>query len=126
MGHLTLLIRYFTDIVEQTCTLGFLGIEAKFGSHHCTEVSSLTGMLQQVLTVRRTVFHLTDDADEFGVQTMNTEVDGGALTSLDDLVVKLLLDFGNHLLDTCGVDTAIADQLMEGQTADLTTDRIET
>ena len=112
--------------MEQTCTLGFLGIETKFGSHHSTEIGSLTGMLQEVLTVRRTVFHLTYDADKFGVQAMDTEVDGSALTRLDDLVVELFLDFGNHLFDTCRVDTTIADQLMESQTADLTTDRIET
>ena len=124
--HLTLLIGHFTDIVEQTCTLGFLGIESKLGSHHRTEVSSLTCMLQEVLTVRRTVFHLTDDADEFGVQTVDTEVDGGALTSLNDLVVELLLNLGYHLFNTCGVDTTIADQLMKGQTTDFTTDRIET
>ena len=57
---------------------------------------------------------------------MNTQVDSCTLTCLDNLVVELLLDLGNDLLDTCRVDTTIADELMESQAADLTTNRIET
>ena len=60
------------------------------------------------------------------MQAVDTEVDGSALTGLNDLVVELLLDLGNHLLDTCRMDTTIADELMESQAAYFTTYRIET
>ena len=51
MGHLALLVGHLTDIVEQTSSLGFLRVQSKFGGHDCTEISCLTGMLQQVLSV---------------------------------------------------------------------------
>ena len=82
-------------------------------------------MLQQVLTIRTTVFHLTDDTNQFWMQTMDTQINGCALTCLDNLIIKLLLHFGNHLLNAGWVDTTIADKLMERQTADLTTYRIK-
>jgi hypothetical protein len=56
---------------------------------------------------------------------VDTEVDGGALTGFDNLVVQLLLHLGHHFLDTGGMDTAVGHQLVERQTADLTTHRIE-
>lgn len=69
-------------------------------------------MLQQVLTIRGTVFHLTDDTDQFGVQAMDTQVDGGTLTRLDDLILQLLLHLGNNLLDAGRVDTSVTHQLV--------------
>ena len=57
---------------------------------------------------------------------MNTEVDSCTRTGFDNLVVKLFLYLCNNLLNACRVDTAIADELMESQAADLTTNRIET
>ena len=56
---------------------------------------------------------------------MDTQINGCALTCLDNLIIKLLLHFGNHLLNAGWVDTTIADKLMERQTADLTTYRIK-
>ena len=123
--HLALLVGYLTDIVEETSALGLLGVEAQFGCHDGTEIGRLTGVLQEVLTIRRTVFHLTDDTDEFGVQAMDTEVDGCALTGLDDLVVELFLDLGDHFFDACGMDTSIADELVEGQATGLAAYGIE-
>ena len=82
-------------------------------------------MLQQILTIRRTVLHLTDQTDQFGVQTVNTQVDCGALTHLDDLLLDLLLYLRNHLLDTCGVDTTVGNQLMQSQSSDLAAYGIE-
>ena len=82
-------------------------------------------MLQEVLTIRRTVLHLTDDTNQLWVQTMNTEVDSCTLTSFDNFIIQLLLHLGYHLLDTGWVDTAVSNQLMESQTANLTTNRVE-
>ena len=60
------------------------------------------------------------------MQTVDTQVDGSTLTSLDNLVVELLLNLGHNLLDTGRMDTTIAYQLMESQAANLTANGIET
>ena len=82
-------------------------------------------MLQQVLTVRRTILHLTDDAYQLRMQAVDTEVDGGTLTGLDDFVLQLLLHLGHHLFNTCRMDTTVAHQLVQGQTAGLAAYGIE-
>ena len=82
-------------------------------------------MLQQVLAVRRAVFHLTDDTDQFGMQAVDTQVYCRTLTRLNNLVIELFLHLSHNFLDTGGMDTAIAHQLMKGQTAALTTHGIE-
>ena len=60
------------------------------------------------------------------MQTVDTQVYGSALTSLDNLIVKLLLHFSYYLLDAGRMYTAVAHQLVQGQTAGLATHRIET
>ena len=82
-------------------------------------------MLQQILTIRRAVLHLTDQTDQLGVQTVNTQVDCGTLTHLDDLLLDLLLYLRNHLLDTCGVDTTVGNQLMQSKSCDFAANGIE-
>ena len=123
--HLALLVGHLTDVVQQTGTLGLLRVQPQFGSHHSTEVSRLAGVLQQILAVRRAVFHLADNTNQFGMQAVDTEVDSRTLTRLDNLVVELLLHLGNHLLNAGGVDTTVADQLVQGQTAGLAAHGVE-
>ena len=40
-----------SDIVQQSCPLGQLGVESQFRSHDRTEIGHFAGMLQQVLPV---------------------------------------------------------------------------
>ena len=121
VGKLTLLIGHLADIVEQSGTLCFLRIQSQFRCHDSTEIGRLTGMLQQVLTITGTVFHLSYDTNQFGVQAVDAEIDGCTLSRLDDLVLKLFLHLCHDLFDTCGMDATIRHQLMECQTAHLTT-----
>ena len=51
---------------------------------------------------------------------MDTEVDDGALPRLDDLFLDLLTHLRDDLFDTGRVDTAVLDELMQGQTCYLT------
>ena len=59
------------------------------------------------------------------MQTMNTKVDGCALTSLHNLIVELFLNLGNHLFNTSRMNASVGNQLMQGQAANLSADRIE-
>ena len=64
-------------------------------------------MLQKVLTIRRTVFHLTNDADELRMQTVNAQVNGRSLTSLDHFFLDLLLHLGNDFFNASRVNAAV-------------------
>ena len=123
--QLGLVVGHLTNIVQQTGTAGNLGIQTQLGSHNACQVGRLTGVLQQVLTIRRAVLHLTDEANQLGVQAVDTQVDGGTLTHLDDLLLDLLLDLGNHLLDAGGVDAAVGHELVQGEAGNLTTHGVE-
>ena len=112
--QLAFLVRHFTYIVEQTGALGFLGIEAQLSGHDGAEVGCLAGMLKEVLTIRGTVLHLADNADELRVKTVNAEVDGGSLTGLYDLVFDLLLNLVDHFLNAGRVDAAVCNKLVKG------------
>ena len=59
------------------------------------------------------------------MQAMNTQVDGGALTSLDDFLLYLLTHLSHYLLDAGRVDAAVSYQLVQSQAGNLTTHRIE-
>ena len=59
------------------------------------------------------------------MQAMNTKIDSSTLTGLNNFVLKLFLDFGNHLLDTGRMDTSVGHQLVECQTASLAANRVE-
>ena len=88
--QLGLVIGYLTDVVQEAGALSVLGVQTQLTGHDGAEVSGLAGVLEEVLPVGRAVLHLTDEADELGVHTMDTEVDDGALPRLDDLFLDLL------------------------------------
>ena len=60
------------------------------------------------------------------MESVYSEVDGGTLAHLDDLLLDLFLDLGHDLLDTCGMDAAVGYKLVQGQTCDLAAHGIET
>ena len=47
------------------------------------------------------------------MQTVDTQVDSGTLTYLDNLLLNLLLDLGYNILDTGWVDTTIGNELVQ-------------
>ena len=119
-------VGHLADVVEQAGAAGDLGVETQFRCHDACEVGRFTGVLQQVLAVGRTVFHLADHADQLGVQSVDSQVDRRALADLDDLLLDLLLNLGDHLLDACGVDAAVGDELVQGQTRNFAAYGVET
>ena len=59
------------------------------------------------------------------MQSVDSQVDRRALADLDDLLLDLLLNLGDYLLDACGVDAAVGDELVQGQTRDFAAYGIE-
>ena len=71
VGQFAFLIGHFAYVVQQSGALSLFGIEPQLAGHDSTEIGRFAGMLQQVLPIARPVFHLSDDADEFGMKPMN-------------------------------------------------------
>ena len=111
-----IIVCHFADVMQQTCTACRLDVQTEFAGHRGTEVRGLASMLQQVLSVRRAVFHLSDETNEFGVQTVYAKVYGGTFTDLDNLFLNLLGHFRHYLFDTRGVNTTVLYQLVQRQT----------
>ena len=59
------------------------------------------------------------------MQTVNTKVDSGTFTGLDDLILYLFGHFRHHFFNTRGVNTSVLHQLMQSQAGYLTTYGIE-
>lgn len=59
------------------------------------------------------------------MQSVDTEVDGGALAGLDNLFLDLVAHLGYNLFDTCGVYTAVGYQLMQGEARDFAAHGVE-
>ena len=109
MRQFVLLIWHLTNIMEKTCTLSFLWIQSQLRCHHRTQICRLTCMLKKVLTIRRAVFHLTNNTYQFRMQSMNTQVYSRAFSCFNNLVIKLLLHFCHHFLDTSWMYTSICN-----------------
>ena len=124
--QLRLIVRHLTDIVQETGATGVLGVQAQLCGHDTGQVGRLAGVLQEVLTIRRAVFHLTNQTNQLGVQAVDTEVDSRALADLDNLLFDLLLHLGYHLLDAGRVDATIGHELVQCQAGNLTTHGVET
>ena len=111
--------------MEESGPLGCLRIQAELGSHYRTDVCNLAGVLEQVLSVRRTVFHAAYQLDELDVHSVYAEVNAGPLSGLENLVLKLLLDLCYDFLDAGRVDTAVDYELMQGEPCNLAPHRVE-
>src|SRR5574344_313765 len=59
------------------------------------------------------------------MKTMNTKVYSCTLTSFNNFVFKLFLNFSNYFLNTCWVNTTISNKLVKSKTTYLTANRIE-
>ncbi len=120
-----ILIGNLSYVVEESRPLRRLCVESEFRCHGSGNVGHLTGMLEKVLAIRRTVFHTADELYQFDVDAVDAEVDAGAFADFENLILKLLLDLGHHLLDACRVDAAVDHKLMQRQTRNLPADRVE-
>ena len=82
-------------------------------------------MLEKVLSIRRTIFHSSDEFHELDIHTVNAEVNAGTLTGFQNLVFELFLNFRHDLLDSGRMNTSVHNELVKCKSCDLSSDRIE-
>ena len=59
------------------------------------------------------------------MQVVDTDIEGGLLARLLDALIDELLGLVEHLLDTCGVDASVGDEVLEGYPANLPAHRVK-
>ena len=120
-----LVVDGLAEVVQQSGTLRELHVDAELGRHDAGEVADLERVLEHVLAVARAELQAAERADEFGVQPVDTAVEGGLLAGLVDLLADELLGLVEHLLDASRMDAAVGDERLQRDAADLAAHRIE-
>ena len=59
------------------------------------------------------------------MQTVNSQVYGGALTGFNNLLFHLFAHLGHYLLNTCWVNTSVGNQLVQCQAGNFAAYRVE-
>src|SRR5687768_1900630 len=82
-------------------------------------------MLEDVLAVARAPLHPPDELDDLGMQSVDTGLVCGLLAGFHDRDLDLLARLRDDFLDAPRMDSAIRDELLEGEARRLAPDRIE-
>src|SRR5215213_10322650 len=113
------------DVVEEPAALGQGHVHAQLGGHDPGQVGGLDQVAEHVLAVGGPVLEPAQDADQFGVQVGDADLQAGVLAGPADLALDLLAGPVVGFLDAGRVDAAVGDQLLQGEAADLAPDRVE-
>ena len=125
MWALNVVVNCLAQVVKQAGALGGHNVQAKLGSHHAAQIRDLEGVLKHVLTKRSTVAQGTKGLDDLGVQVVNAGIEGSLLASLAHALLNQVGSLVIHLLNAGGVNAAVGDEVLEGDTGGLATDRVE-
>ena len=109
-----------TNIVEKTCSASLVNVNAHFLGNNACKHGNLNRMTKSILTVRGTVLHSTEKLNKLGMQAVNTCLEDSLLTGLLNSKVNVTASLLNHLLNSCGMDTAVADKLFKSNSGNFT------
>ena len=113
------------DVVQKRAARHDLRIHAHLSGHHARDVRGLHQVAQHVLTVRGAVFEPADQIDQLGVEVGDPDVEHGVLGRAPTQCRHLFAGPLERLLDPMRVDAPVIDQRLQGDPADLATNRIE-
>ena len=125
VGAVNLSGHSLTDIVEKTGSASLSNVNAHFLCNNTCEHGNLDRVAKGVLTVRGTVLHTAKELNKLGMETVNTCLEDCLLTGLLDFKLNVTASLLNHLLNSCGMDTAVADKLLKSDACDLTSNRVK-
>ena len=111
--------------MKQSCPLGQSHIHTQLRRHQAGDVGNLDGVVQHVLTVGSTVLLTAQNLHQLRVQVMHIGLVAGPLALLPDGAVHFLPGLFHHVLDAGGVDSAVYNQLFQGQTGNLPAHRVK-
>ena len=115
----------FPDIVEKSRAACRCGILTELLSHNTRKKRDFHRMAQHVLTVACAVSQSAEQLYKLGIEPVNTDLECCAFARLLYARLDLALCLFHHLLDACGVDAPVGDQLFKSDARDLAPYRIK-
>ena len=125
VAALDLVVYGLADIMEKSCALCGVDVDAQLRCDETRDMADLDGVLKHVLAVAGAVLHAAEELDDLLIDTVDIGLEHGSLALRLDGGVDFLLSLGDHFLDAGGVDPAVGDELFKCQTRDLAADGIE-
>ena len=119
------MIDSLTDIMQQTGSLRHTNVESELLGEESGNLGDLNGVTQCILTIGGTELHTAEKLHQLWIQAVYTDLEDSGITLLTDGFVDFLLCLLYDLFDSRRMDTSIDDELLEGDSCDLTTHRIK-
>jgi len=110
----------FAYIVQKSGAFSELNVGAEFAGHYGGEFSDFDGVLQLVLTVRRSVVEFAYERDEFRMQALNAEFYGGAFAYFVDRLLDFRSGFSDYFFYARGMNSSVAYEFFERNSCDFT------
>src|SRR5216683_741002 len=126
MRALDLVVDGLADVVEQARQLGDANIGANLRRHHGGEIGDFFGMVQHLLSVAGTEAQDAEVTDDFRVKSLESDLQNRRLALLFDPLQDLQSGLGDDLFDPSRMNPAVHDQLVQRDSGDLTSYRVET
>ncbi len=93
VGPFDFMVDRFAYVMEQTCAFRFFHVHAEFRRHHAAKRGNFQRVLQNVLGEACSVFQLSEQADDFRMNTVHAGVKGRLLADFANLDIKFFFTF---------------------------------
>jgi len=122
---LQLVVHGLADVVQQPGPLRLPHVKPQLRGHHARQMGHLDGVLQYVLGKTRAILELAQKGDDLGVDVVGAHVEGSPFARLLDDLVHFALHLADHVLDSAGMNPAVADEALQGDLRHLPAHGIE-
>ena len=120
MGPLNLMADRLSDVMQETAALGEHDITVKLRCHESRQMGDLDGVCKDVLPIARTIAHTPEETHEFRMNAVHSRLECRLLARLLDPLLDLAPCLLDHLLNACGMDASVLNQLFKRNACDLT------
>jgi hypothetical protein len=113
------------NVVQECCPRGDVAVEPELLRHDARKKRDFLRMTEDILPVARTELQPPHQAQHFGMQVVQPELECGRFPLLADGFLHVRFDFFDDLLDPRRMDAPVSDQALNSLPRDLAAERIE-
>ena len=125
VAALALVTDRFPDIVQQGASTANVDIRTEFLCDPRAEMRHFQDVGNHVLAERVTVFHPSQQFDQFWMQVHDTDFETDILARLPHNLFDFFCDLVVQLFDPAGMDPSVVHQMFEHDPGDFTANRVE-
>ncbi len=115
----------FADVVQQAGAAGHVGIHLQFFRDRAGHKCHFDRVPQHVLAIAGAIVQAAQQVHDAFVQTADLRFLHGLLAEPANLLLDILLRFGDQLLDARRMDSAVGDELVECDAGNFAANRVE-